>query len=200
MVDQHEHPVLRKKRVLLGAIRVVDQDVENIHQVVLRRNVAPARRLQFLLEHVAQVDRVVDPELEDAAAHADLPQYRNRHHVKTDQAIELVGRQLVVEPVRLERGARTATAVERGRQLLEDGAQLHAVLAQGDALRIGNPRIEFFHRNDLGSLEPPLERIVVESFGTRPDRAWQHFWLKAFTRPAGIGNAPTTILEDQRSR
>jgi hypothetical protein len=77
----------------------VSQHVEHVHEVVLRRHRAPPIGLLLLLEHAAHIDGVVDPELQHAAMLLDTALHRDRHHVETEQPIELVGRELILEAV-----------------------------------------------------------------------------------------------------
>lgn len=123
------------------------------------------------------------------------------HHVEPKQAIQLVGRELVLKAIgRIDRRAAIVGAGFVGRDLLEHGPQLDAVLAQGDLVRLGDPGVDVFDVQNLGIHQPLLERVVVEAGRTRPHGTRRYFGLKALAGPIGVDHAPLPVLEHQRRR
>lgn len=131
----------------------------------------------------------------DGAFHGD------GYHVEAKHAIELIGRELVLEAIRgVDRRRAIVSPGNVGGDLFEHRAQLDAILAQRDFVRLGDAGIEILHVDDLGLSEPALERIVVEPCGARSDRARGDLGLRSLPGPIRIGHTPLTAFEDQRGR
>jgi hypothetical protein len=134
--------------------------------------------------------------LQHAAPVLDRALDGDGHHVEPKQAIQLVSRKLVLKAIgRIDRRAAIVSAGFVGRDLLEHGPQLDAVLAQGDLVRLGDPGVDVFDVQDLGVHQPLLERVVVEAGRTRPHGTRRYFRLEALSGPISVRDAPLPRLE-----